>query len=182
MPVLLDGHTGRVTIHSEHPFATPDSERSPLRRLRGRLPQAVTVWTTGAGAAREGWTLSSVLVADGEPGEVLGLLDPDSDLAAELDPGTALVVNVLDAGQRAVADAFARVAPSPGGPFRTGDWEQGPHGPRLLGAQGWLGVRVLDGPEVHVGWSLLVRAVVETVELDADRSTLVHTRGRYSAG
>ena len=36
-----------VTIHSEHPFLEPEADRDPVRRLRGRLGGAVTLWTTG---------------------------------------------------------------------------------------------------------------------------------------
>ena len=32
-----------VTIHSEHPFADPEPERDPVRRLRGRLGVAGSV-------------------------------------------------------------------------------------------------------------------------------------------
>nr|WP_156611989.1 flavin reductase family protein [Auraticoccus cholistanensis] len=152
-----------------------------MRRLRGRLPSPVTVWTCGEGAGREGWTLSSVLLADGDPGQVLGLLDADSDLAEELLPGTPLVVNVLAAGQGPVADAFARLAPSPGGPFRTGSWQQSEHGPRLVGAQGWVSARVLAEEPLQAGWFRLVRAAVDAVEVDPTVGGLVHHRGRYSA-
>ena len=34
-----------MTIHSEHPFLDPDAD--PVRRLRGRLGGAVTLWTSG---------------------------------------------------------------------------------------------------------------------------------------
>ena len=43
-----------VTIHATDPFATPDDARSPLRRLRARMPATVTLWTAvvfGIGAA-----------------------------------------------------------------------------------------------------------------------------------
>ena len=33
-------------IHSSDPFATPEQDKSPVRRLRGRLAAAVTLWTT----------------------------------------------------------------------------------------------------------------------------------------
>ena len=38
-----------MTIHSEHPFLEPEAERDPVRRLRGRLGGAVTLWTAGDG-------------------------------------------------------------------------------------------------------------------------------------
>ena len=43
MTVTVDGPGGR--IHSSDPFATPEEERSPVRRLRGRLAAPVTLWT-----------------------------------------------------------------------------------------------------------------------------------------
>ena len=66
-----------MTIHSGHPFLEPESERDPARRLRGRVGGAVTLWTTGSGADRTGLTVSSVLVAAGEPARGLGMADPD---------------------------------------------------------------------------------------------------------
>lgn len=170
-----------MSIHAEHPFAAPDGERDPLRRLRGRLPQAVTVWTTGEGPGREGWTLSSVLLADGRPAQVVGLLDPDSDLAEELAVGTPVTVNLLAEHQHGVAEAFARLAPSPGGPFRTGRWQPGSHGPRLEEAAGWVAGTVLT-LRPGVGWSTMVRLEVADLGLDPGRDVLVHHRGRYGRG
>ncbi|MGY4720988.1 flavin reductase [Naumannella cuiyingiana] len=167
-----------MSIHADHPFLPPDDARDPLRRLRGRLAAPVTVWTIGAPGQRpEGWTLSSVLIADGDPPEVLGLLDPDSELADALPGATTATVNVLAEGQAAVAEAFARVAPAPGGPFRTGEWLDDAHGPRLAGAAGWLGVRLMPDPG-RAGYALLLRGVVETAQVGG-AEPLFHLRGRY---
>ena len=57
-----------MTIHSTDPFATPEEQRSPLRRLRGRLAAPVTLWTADGPAGPAGLTVSSMLVAEGEPG------------------------------------------------------------------------------------------------------------------
>src|SRR5690606_17297985 len=88
-------YAGRVTIHSEHPFVPPDDERDPLRRLRGRLPAPVTVWAAGEGRSRRGLTVSSLIVAAGDPARVLGLVDEESDLWDP--PPSTLTVNVLSA-------------------------------------------------------------------------------------
>ncbi len=69
-----------MTIHGDHPFLPPEEERSPVRRFRGRLPSPVTLWTSVHNGERAGLTVSSMLVANGEPGYVLGVLDPESDL------------------------------------------------------------------------------------------------------
>ena len=66
-----------MTIHHCDPFATPEGQRSPVRRLRGRLAAPVTLWTAPGPA---GLTVSSMLVAGGEPGRVLGLIDEESEL------------------------------------------------------------------------------------------------------
>jgi flavin reductase (DIM6/NTAB) family NADH-FMN oxidoreductase RutF len=167
-----------VTIHSEHPFADPDPERDPARRLRGRLGGAVTLWTTGSGAHRTGLTVSSVLVAHGAPARVVALLDPDSDLTAALEETGTAVVALLAWEHRDLADAFAGVAPAPGGPFRLGTWEESPWGPVLQGVSGWAGIR-MSGPAREVGWSRLVEGVVEHVSLTEESAPLVHRRGRY---
>jgi flavin reductase (DIM6/NTAB) family NADH-FMN oxidoreductase RutF len=179
--------TGSVSIHSEHPFSTAGPDRDPLRRLRGRMPSPVSVWTAGAGGGRVGWTLSSFLVADGQPAEVIGLLDEDSDLADALTAapapaggGATLVVNLLGWAHRGLADAFAGVAPAPGGVFKLGGWTESAWGPVLADAPAWLGARV-TGPPEHAGWALLVRAEVEHVELgpEPDAGMLTYARGRY---
>ena len=109
-----------MTIHREHPFATPEGDRRPVRRLRGRLPLPVTVWTSAYGGRRAGWTVSSMMVADGEPAEILGLVDAESDLADLIEESGTVAVSLLGWGDRGLAEVFAGLAPAPGGPFRTG--------------------------------------------------------------
>ena len=174
-----------MSIHSEHPFAAAAGDRDPLRRLRGRLVAPVSVWAAGSGRTRVGWTVSSFVLAEGEPGEVVGLLDEDSDLADRLTGGedAAFTVNVLGWRDRQLAEAFAGLAPAPGGVFRLGSWSDSAWGPVLQGTAGWLGARLRPGPLEHAGWALLVRGVVEHVEpapVPAE-GLLAHVRGRYRA-
>ena len=163
-----------MTIHSEHPFLDPDPD--PVRRLRGRLGGAVTLWTSGSDEWA-GLTVTSLMVAGGESGRVLALLDPDSDLADVLGETGRAVVHLLEWEHRDLAEAFAGQLPSPGGPFRMGEWEQTEHGPRLLSASSWASVEV-DSSET-VGWSDLVIARIVSVELGDSGEPLVHRRGRY---
>jgi flavin reductase (DIM6/NTAB) family NADH-FMN oxidoreductase RutF len=170
-----------MTIHGEHPFAEPEPLRDPVRRFRGRLGGAVTLWTAGSGSGRAGLTVSSVLVALGEPARVLGLVDPESDLAAVVAEAGTAVVQLLEWRHRDLADAFAGVAPAPGGPFRGASWTQTPWGPVLDGVGAWAGIRV-EPPARPVGWSVLLDGEVENVALGDDddaRSPLVSRRGRY---
>jgi len=162
-----------MTIHSSNPFAEPPD---PVRRFRGRLGGAVSLWTAGAGTARAGLTVSSLLLANGEPARVLGLLDPDADLTERLlDTGRG-VVQLLTWADRDLAEAFAGTAPAPGGPFAAGEWEQTPHGPVLAGRTRALVSLESTRPE---GWSVLVSCVIDVLEVLEDHDGLEHRRGQY---
>ena len=167
---------GPETIHASDPFATPEGRRSPLRRFRGRLPSAVTLWTAGT-EDRAGLTVSSTTVADGEPGRVLGLLDEESELWEAVSVTGRFAVLPLGPDDRHLADRFAGLMPAPGGLFRGYEWQQTEWGPVLGGRRTWLGCR-LDGTR-ELGWSLLAEATVEHVELGSDDEPLIHYRGRY---
>jgi flavin reductase (DIM6/NTAB) family NADH-FMN oxidoreductase RutF len=168
-----------VTIHSEHPFATPEEERDPARRLRGRLGGAVTLVTAGEGTTRAGLTVSSLMIAHGDPAHVLALVDPDSDLVERLAQTGRGVVQLLAWEHRDLAEAFAGLAPAPGGLFRLGSWEQTSWGPVLSGVSAWAGFSVASDRFAEVGWSALVDGVLEHVELGEPVEPLVHRRGRY---
>jgi 3-hydroxy-9,10-secoandrosta-1,3,5(10)-triene-9,17-dione monooxygenase reductase component len=169
-------------IHSDDPFATPEPDRSPVRRLRGRLAGAVTLWTAPGPAAPgtagpAGLTVSSMLVADGDPGRVLGLIDEESDLWDAVRAGGRFAVTVLGAGDQQLADRFAGLMPAPGGLFTGGAWTDTDFGPVPAGAGTWAGCRL----ESHrpCGWALLVEGIIETVRLDRSPAPLLHLRGRY---
>ena len=172
------GYNWGVTIHSDHPFLPPESGRDPLRRFRGRLAAGVSLWTTGR-ETRRGLTVSSMMIGDGEPGQVVGLIDEDSDLWDQLAETGTVVVSLLDHSHAQLSEAFAGTFPAPGGPFRMAEWTDTEWGPALAGAS-WLGARLLAGEPEHAGWALLVRAEIETVHLSADADDpLVSYRGRY---
>ncbi|EWT01639.1 flavin reductase [Intrasporangium oryzae NRRL B-24470] len=168
-----------MTIHSEHPFLPSDDDRDPVRRLRGRIGGTVSLWTAGEGIERVGLTVSSYLVAGGNPGHIVGLLHPDADLLERLEETGTAVVSLLEWRHRDLADAFAGVRPAPGGPFRLGTWVQTPWGPRLEPAGTWAGVRLDRASRRQVGWSVLVETMIEHVEVADTEQPLVHRRGRY---
>ncbi len=139
----------------------------------------MTLWTAGHPPEAAGLTVSSMLVAAGDPGRLFGLLDPEADLVDALATTDRLAVSILGWPHRALADAFAGVAPAPGGPFRLGTWQQTDWGPAPTDGLGWAGCRLAGEPR-GAGWSLLVEATIEHVELpDADAQPLLHRRGRY---
>jgi flavin reductase (DIM6/NTAB) family NADH-FMN oxidoreductase RutF len=170
MTVTVDGPGGR--IHSSDPFATPEEERSPVRRLRGRLAAPVTLWTA---PGPRGLTVSSMLVADGDPGRALGLIDAESDLWDAILESGYFAFMPLEAGDRQMADRFAGLMPAPGGLFATGEWVSTEYGPVRNGT--WAGCRLESSREC--GWALLVEGVIETISVDENTAPLIHYRGRY---
>jgi 3-hydroxy-9,10-secoandrosta-1,3,5(10)-triene-9,17-dione monooxygenase reductase component len=169
-----------VTIHSSDPFATPEEARSPVRRLRGRLPAAVTLWTASDGRPA-GLTVSSTVVVDGDPGRLLGVVDEESTLWETVVHSRRFAMAPLSESDGQLADIFAGTMPAPGGPFVGHTWHDTEFGPVLDGVAAWVGCR-LDGAR-PMGWGLLVEATIEHVEIaPGGPKPLIHYRGRYSGG
>jgi 3-hydroxy-9,10-secoandrosta-1,3,5(10)-triene-9,17-dione monooxygenase reductase component len=159
------------------PFATPLEGREPARRLRGRLAAPVTVWTAqAAGKAPAGITVSSVLVAEGAPPEIIGLVDPLSTFWDAAQETERFVVQVLTSDQERLAEKFA--LRFPGDPFADEETLPTAWGPALASASSRAGCTLMGSTEA--GYSQLVRARIEEVVLD-ERAVrpLVYYRGAY---
>lgn len=135
----------------------------------------MTIVTTASGPTRVGLTVSSLLIVQGDPGQILALVDPDSDLGEAVTIGGRVAVSVLTEGDGLLADTFGGVAPAPGGPFSVGEWTQTEFGPVRAGVS-WLGAQVTS--LTGLGWSVQVTARIEHVEL-VEAPALIHQRGRY---
>jgi len=169
-----------VTIHSSDPFATPEGGKSRVRRLRGRLPSAVTLWTAkDSTGSRAGLTVSSTVVVDGDPGRVLGVLDEEAALWEVVQRTRRFTVAPLTDADRQLADKFAGLLPAPGGAFAAAQWRETDFGPVLTTATTWAGCRLDDSRPM--GWGLLIEATIEHVEIGAegDAPSLIHYQGRY---
>jgi 3-hydroxy-9,10-secoandrosta-1,3,5(10)-triene-9,17-dione monooxygenase reductase component len=169
-----------VTIHATDPFAVPEEERSAVRRLRGRLPSAVTLWTAlGSTGRPAGLTVSSTVVVDGDPGHLLGVLDEESDLWEAVRDTGRFAMAPLRESDGQLADRFAGLMPAPGGPFVGVTWRETEFGPVLDPVSGWAGCRLDEARPI--GWGLLVTATIERVEIDPTMTAapLIYFRGRY---
>jgi len=164
-------------VHYENPFVTPVDRRDPARRLRGRLASPVTVWTSGSVDAPVALTMSSILIADGDPPFVLGLLNDTTDLWASINLTGAFVVHLLEEQDDAVSDEFAGLRPSPGGPFSRLDVEDSEWGPVLTHKKNRAFCRLRASEAA--GYQHSVKVEIERIELDELDSPLVLFRGRY---
>ena len=140
----------------------------------------MTLWTVYDRDDRPaGLTVSSTVVAEGDPGRLIGVLDEESTLYAALTVGGPFAVTVLTAADRQLADVFAGAMPAPGGGFAGREWVRTPYGPVPAGAAAWAACR-LDAIR-PIGWGRLIEATIERVDLGAGEppGPLVHWRGRY---
>jgi len=160
------------------PFATPADRRDPARRFRGRLVAPVTVWTAGDLAARPaGLTVASVLVAEGDPPRLLGLLGPTTDLAERIKETGAFVAHVLGAADQTLAERFAERRPPVRPQFEGIKASASAWGPVLAGARPRAGCRVAEIRPL--GTADLVEAVIEELVLGDLPDPLAWQRGAY---
>lgn len=165
-------------LHSRDPFAAPPEYRDPTRRFRGRLPAPVTVWTTTHTGGAAGLTVSSLVVAEGEPAFVLGLVGPLTDFWDALQESERFVVHVLGRDQRRLADQFAGRYPA--SPFEGLTVEPTAWGPALESAPTRAFCRLDSFTEV--GYSVLVQGAIEELRVDETAAApLIHYRGQYLA-
>ena len=164
-------------IHDDHPFQTPEDERDPVRQFRGRMVAPVTVVTAGSEDSRAGLTVSSLMVAEGDPGLVIAIIGPTTDLWEQMETTETFVVHILDDAQREHGDAFAGIRPRPGGPFAGLDVGQSPWGPVLNSLPNRLYCRLAATKTLP--FHQLVEGVVEKAEVGKLDGPAAYFRGRY---
>jgi flavin reductase (DIM6/NTAB) family NADH-FMN oxidoreductase RutF len=166
------------SIHTDHPFLDPEDQRDPARRFRGRLSAPVTIVTAATDATPVGLTVSSIVVAGSEAGAMVHfVLGSDSFVRDAIEVSGGFVVHVVDAANRALADRFAGVRPSPGGPFAGVDIAESGYGPVIVTLPNRAGCRLLR-IQVDEG-SAVVTGAIEQIEVDDLESPLVWFRGSY---
>jgi 3-hydroxy-9,10-secoandrosta-1,3,5(10)-triene-9,17-dione monooxygenase reductase component len=168
---------GGFALRFEDPFATPPEWRDAARQLRGRLAGPVTVWTAAEGVRRAGLTVSSLLVAEGEPPMVLGLVSPASELWEVVEATRAFVVHLLSDRDRVLADRFSGARPGLGGPFGGLEVEESPYGPILPQVSTRASCRLAWASPA--GYQQLACAQVAELTVGEVTRPLVWFRGRY---
>jgi 3-hydroxy-9,10-secoandrosta-1,3,5(10)-triene-9,17-dione monooxygenase reductase component len=166
-----------IRIQMQPPFAVPPERRDPARRLRGRLVAPVTVWTAGHPPGGAGLTVSSVLVAEGQPACLLGLIDPTSAFWEAMQETHAFVVHLLAAGDRPLAERFSEVRPPIRSPFERLEVAESPWGPVLGGSRPRAACRLAGS--APVGHAELVEGVIEQLELPDLDDPLAYLHGVY---
>jgi 3-hydroxy-9,10-secoandrosta-1,3,5(10)-triene-9,17-dione monooxygenase reductase component len=160
-------------VGAEHPFATPPELRDPARRLRGRLVAPVTVWTAGPVPGGAGLTVSSVLVAEGQPARILGLIDPTTTFWEAMQDSAKFVMHVLAAGDRSLAERFSERRPPIRGAFEGLAATESAWGPVLAGERPCVACRLTGS------YAELVEGVIEQLELRDLDDPLAYLRGAY---
>jgi 3-hydroxy-9,10-secoandrosta-1,3,5(10)-triene-9,17-dione monooxygenase reductase component len=166
------------TIHDEHPFLDPEDRRHPIRRFRGRLSAPVTIVTSGTPTDHTGLTVSSLMVAEGEPPRVHFLLGDQSYLWDRIRQYGTFTVHVLEHQHRKLSSRFAGIDPSPGGPFKGIETTPSDHGPVIAG----IGTRASCRFETHRegdGAYVVVDGIIEDVVVHDLTDPLQWFRGSY---
>lgn len=173
-----------MTIHADHPFA--EEGRDQVRRFRARIGGRVSLWTSGDLALprsrpghASGWTVSSYLLAAGDPWRLVGVLNDDEDFTEVLTHTGRGTVALLDQRHRHLAEMFAGQHPAPGGAFSHEVFEPSPWGPLLVNAPARLSFEV--EAMAPLGWLTQVTGRVVQAHIDpADTDQgLHHYRGQF---
>ena len=164
-------------IHDDHPFQTPPEDRDPVRQFRGRLVSPVTVVTAGQPRRPAGLTVSSLMIAEGEPASVFLLIGTTTDLWDAIEESGRFVVHIVDDDRRDDADAFAGIRPRPGGAFAGVEVVESDWGPVFPALPNRLYCRRTG--DRALPFHHLVEAEVEEVELDDLSDPAVYFRGGY---
>jgi flavin reductase (DIM6/NTAB) family NADH-FMN oxidoreductase RutF len=164
-------------IHDDNPFVDDPDSWDQVRRFRGRLSAPVTIVTAGDGESRTGLTVSSLMVVEGEPGRVVAVVGPGTDVWDAIAGTGKFVIHVCDDRHRALAEVFAGLRPSPGGVFAGLEVSQSEWGPVIdeMGTRAYCSYET----RAEMGYSGLVTARVDRVEPADLTRPLAYFRGRY---
>lgn len=162
-------------------YGAPEVDASGFREAMRQLAGAVSVVTTGDGPSRTGLTATSVTSLSAEPPSLLVCINRASSVLPVLRETGAFAVNLLAAGQQAIADRFAgRSGASGAARYAGAAWTTLETGvPVLADALAALDCRV----EAIMDWHshAIVIGRVAALSVPGGEAALVYRCGRYGA-
>ena len=164
-------------IHGHHPFQDAPADRDPVRQFRGRLVAPVTVVTAGAEGSEAALTVSSLMVAEGEPSSVVTLIGTSTDLWEAIEASRRFVVHILGSARREDADAFAGIRPRPGGVFAGVNLEHTEWGPVLTDSHNRAFCSLASS--IELPFHHLVEGEIDKVEVAQLDDPAIYFRGDY---
>jgi flavin reductase (DIM6/NTAB) family NADH-FMN oxidoreductase RutF len=152
-------------------------EPQALREAMARFPTAVTVVTALGPNGPAGATANAVASLSLEPPLMLACLDLGSRTLVAVEYAGGFGINVLGAGQAAMARRFSTKDPHPR-KWEGVAWTERAGAPKVDGALIWLGCEL---GEVHQGGDhvIAVGAVLELETTTAGESPLIFHGGDY---
>lgn len=141
------------------------------------MAAGVTIWTAGTIDQPSGLTVSSLMLAEGNPSRILGLINDTTDLYETIEATGTFVVHLLAHDDRRMADRFAGLFPSPGGLFTGIEVEESEWGPVLPAVTDRASCRLIDTRAE--GYHRLVTGEIERIDLEELADPLVYFRGSY---
>ncbi len=170
-----------VTVWLAQPAGSPGTEQfgaagAPRHEARTGSSGASQPGLFQGDRGTVGLTVSSLLVAPGEPGLLAGVVSPTTDLGDLLagEGGTSFTVHLLRPGHRRLAQHFAGQLPAPPEQLAVAVT---PAGPALEVVDDRIFCRATGVSSF--GWSLLVQAEVLEVELGRPGPALIWSAGAY---
>ncbi len=164
-------------IHDDHPFQELPADRDPVRQFRGRLVAPVTVVTAGEEGSEAALTVSSLMVAEGEPSSVIALIGTNTDLWDAIAASRRFVVHILEGSRRDDADTFAGIRPRPGGVFAGVAVEHTEWGPVLSDSANRVFCSLASS--IELPFHHLVEGQIERVEVADLDDPAIYYRGDY---
>lgn len=164
-------------IHDDHPFKDLPEDRDPVRQFRGRLVAPVTVVTAGQAGREAALTVSSLMVAEGEPSSIVALIGTNTDLWEAIESSRRFVVHILGRSHREDADAFAGIRPRPGGVFAGVAVEHSDWGPVLTDSANRVFCSLASS--IELPFHHLVEGEIDRVEVADLDDPAIYFRGDY---
>ena len=172
-----DGHRQLDHVAARHGHIIGAVAGDELREVMRRFPAPVAVVTTEVDGERFGLTVGSLVSLSLEPPLVGISIGRESSSHEPFRRADGWTASLLSAGQASMAQHFARSGIPPLALFAGIELREGPRGPLLEGALGWLECRTWA--QYEAGDHTFFVGEIESIELGAAGDALVYRGGGY---